>query len=352
VTVPPVLHDLLTAVGPSGYEGPAATVFRSRAVDFAEVTQDTVGSSFARVAGTADGPVVAIFGHIDEIGLIVSHVDGDGFLWFLPVGGWDPIILVGQRVTVMTRDGPIPGVVGKKPIHLMTPDDRKRVPELKDLHIDIGAEDGDEAKALVAVGDVAVIDADPLELPNGRLASRALDNRLGAYVAFEAARLVAEAGGAPGDVIAVAPTQEETTFGGAVTAAFGLAPEVAIVVDVTHATDAPGIDEKQNGSHPLGSGPALVRGPAMSPGVFALLHATAQDEGIDFTVEAASPRTGTDADAVHLSREGVPTGIVQIPLRYMHSPVEMVQLSDVEDVIALLTALALRLEAGQPLARW
>src|SRR5918999_3168080 len=238
--VPEVLRRLLTAPGPSGYEQAAAAVFRDACAPFADVSHDTVGSTVARVKGTADGPLLAVIGHIDEIGLIVHHIDDDGFLWFSGVGGWDPIILVGQRVEIATRDGAIPGVVGKKPIHLMKEEDRKRVPQLKDLHIDIGASDGDEARRLVRVGDVAVIDSEPIQLPNDRFVSRSMDNRIGCYVALEAARLVAEAGGAPGDVLALAVTQEEITFGGARTTAFSLNPDVAIAVDVTFATDQPG----------------------------------------------------------------------------------------------------------------
>jgi len=345
VSLPTVLRDLLTAAGPSGSEAAPAKVFREAAAGFAEVTSDSVGNSVARVKGTAGGLTLGIFGHIDEIGLMVSHVDDDGYLWFVPVGGWDPMILVGQRVEVMTRTGTLPGLIGKKPIHLLNPDDRKKVPELKELHIDIGALNGDEARGLVSVGDVAVIAGEPVELPNGRFASRAMDNRLGAFVAFEAARLVAEAGGSPGDVCAVANAQEETNFSGSITSAYALAPDVAIVVDVTHATDAPGIDEKDNGRHHLGSGPALVRGSSLSPAVFALLEAAAVEQDIAFTLEATGRGTGTDADAVVLSRAGVPTGIVQIPLRYMHSPVELVQLSDVEACARVIAAFAQKLTA-------
>jgi endoglucanase len=345
VSIPPVLHDLLTAAGPSGYETAPSAVFRKAAGDFAEVTSDSVGSSVARVKGTGDGLTLGIFGHIDEIGVMVSHIDDSGFLWFISVGGWDPVILVGQRIDVITRAGILPGVVGKKPIHLLKPDDRKSVPELKDLHIDIGAKDGDEARGLVDVGDVAVIAAAPVELPNGRFVSRAMDNRLGAFVAYESARLVAEAGGAPGDVCAVANTQEETNFGGSVTSAFSLDLDLALVVDVTHATDAPGIDEKENGCHHLGSGPALVRGTSLSPAIYDLLAETAKAEGIEYTVEATGRATGTDADAVVLARGGIPTGIVQIPLRYMHSPVELAQLSDIQDSARLIAAFAQRLSA-------
>ena len=341
--VPDVLRKLLTAPGPSGYEQAAAAVFRDAAAAFAEVSNDSVGSSVARVKGTAGGPLLAVVGHIDEIGLIVHHIDDDGYLWFTGVGGWDPIILVGQRVDVATRDGVVPGVVGKKPIHLMRDEDRKSVPELRNLHIDIGAKDGDDARGRVRVGDVAVISGEPVEYPNGRVISRSMDNRLGCFVAFEVARLVAEAGGAPGDVAGVAVTQEEITFGGSRTTAYALRPDVAIVVDVTFATDQPGVDEKELGKHKLGSGPVIGRGSTLDPQVFELLHAAGEEAGIPFTVQASARYTGTDADAFHISRGGIPTGVVSIPLRYMHSPVELVQLDDVENTAKLIAAFAQKL---------
>ena len=343
--VPETLRKLLTAPGPSGYEQAPAAVFRDAAAAFAEVEFDAVGSTIARVPGTGGGPSLAIVGHIDEIGLIVHHIDDDGFLWFTGVGGWDPVILVGQRVEIATREGTVFGVVGKKPIHLLkTDEDRKKAPELKQLHIDIAAKDGDDARARVRIGDVAVIGGEPVELPNGRLVSRSLDNRLGCFVALEAARLVAEAGGAPGDVIAAAVAQEEITFAGARTTAYRLEPDVAIAVDVTFATDPPGTDEKELGRHRFGSGPVLTRGSTLDPAVFELLHETAEAEGIPFTVSASARSTGTDADAIHLSRAGVPTGVISIPLRYMHSPVEMVQLSDVENTARLIAAFARQLK--------
>ena len=341
--MPETLHKLLTAAGPSGYEQAPAAVFREAAAAFAEVTHDTVGSTVARVPGTGDGRSVAVVGHIDEIGLIVHHIDDDGFLWFTGVGGWDPIILVGQRLEIATRSGRVPGVVGKKPIHLMKEEDRKRVPQLKDLHIDIGAADGEEARALVRVGDVAVIDAEPVEFPNNRFISRSMDNRIGCYVALEAARLVAEAGGAAGDVYALAVAQEEITFGGARTTAFSLAPDVAIAVDVTFATDQPGISEQELGRHKFGSGPVLTRGSTLDPVVFELLHEVAEAEEIPFTVTASARATGTDADAFHIARGGIPSSVVSVQLRYMHSPVEMVQLDDIENTAKLIAAFALRL---------
>jgi len=344
MALPETLRKLLTAAGPSGYEQAPAAVFRDAASAFAEVSYDSVGSTVAKVPGTGNGRSVAIVGHIDEIGLIVHHIDDDGFLWFTGVGGWDPVILVGQRVEIATRDGVVLGVVGKKPIHLLkTEEDRRKAPELKGLHIDIGAKDGDEARSRVRVGDVAVIAGEPVEVPNGRIVSRSMDNRLGCFVALETARLVAEAGGAPGDVFGVGVAQEEITFAGARTTAYSLRPDVAIAVDVTFATDAPGLDEKELGRHRFGSGPVIGRGSTLDPVVFELLYETAEKEGIPFTVAASARATGTDADAIHFAAGGIPTGVVSIPLRYMHSPVEMVQLDDVENTAKLIAAFAQKL---------
>lgn len=351
MAIPPVLHALLSAHGPSGYETAPAQVWREAAGEFAAVEVDHMGTSTATVKGTAGGPTVVIVGHVDEIGLIVTHIDEKGFLYFTQVGGWDPQILVGQRVTVHTKGGPVAGVVGKKPIHLLEPDERKKVTELKDMHIDIGAEDGDEAKGLVRIGDVAVIDAEPIELLAGRAASRAMDNRLGAFVAYEVARLVAEAGGAPGDVIAVAAVQEEIGLFGAAAASYRINPDAAIAVDVTFATDTPGSDHKKLGEHPLGSGPVLERGATLNPRLFELLHDAGEAAGIEFSVSANGGRTGTDADAMHHNRGGIPTTVVGLPLRYMHSPVEVVQIDDVLNAAKLIAAALQTLSSDTSFAR-
>ncbi len=310
-----------------------------------------MGSSTATVPGTAGGLTVAIVGHIDEIGLVVTHIDDKGYLYFTGIGGWDPQVLVAQRVVIATRDGAVPGVIGKKPIHLLDGEDRKKAAELKNLHIDIGAKDGDDARSLVRVGDVAVIEGDPIELPNERVVSRSMDNRLGCYVALEAARLVAAQGGAPGDVVAVAAVQEEITFGGARTVAHALTPDVAIVVDVGHETDAPGVDAKEIGEHAFGSGPILERGSILHPAVFEALHAAAEASDVPFTVAASAGRTGTDADAIHFSRAGIPTALVGLPLRYMHSAVEMVQLTDIEAAAKVIAAFCMALEPGTTFER-
>jgi endoglucanase len=336
----------LTAPGPSGQETLAAEAWRDAARGFGEVTSDSLGSSWVRVPGKGDGPLLAIVGHIDEISVVVTHAGDDGQLAIRPLGGWDPSVLLGQRVEILARDGRVPGVVVPRKQKRKPGEDRKPV-TFEDLFIDIGARDGGEAKTLVRPGDAAVVTGGPLELRNGRIISRSLDNRLGSYVALEVARRVAEQGGSPGDVAGLAVVQEEVgDFAGSRTAAYVLEPGIAIAVDVTHATDVRGGDPEDEGEHKLGGGAAIARGPSLHPQVFELLYETAEAEGIPFSVEISRGHTHTDADAVYLSRVGVPTGLVSIPLRYMHTPVEMCDLADVEAVVRLLVAFAARLEPG------
>jgi endoglucanase len=344
MATPELLSSLLSAPGPSGHETGPAHAWREWCSRFAsEVGADHLGSSWARVAGTAGGPTLAAVGHIDEIGVHVTYIDDEGILHFNEVGGWDPIVLVGQRVAISTLKGEVTGVIARKPIHLLKDEERNKTPELKDLHIDIGARDGDDARARVRIGDVAVIDVAPVEMPNQRLVARALDNRVGCYVVAEAARLLAEDGGPPGDFIAMAVVQEETSFAGARTSAFAHEPDVAIVVDVAFATDQPGVELGLIAKHTMGSGAVITRGTILNPRVSELLYEAAQAEGIPFTLESMGRATGTDADAIHISRSGVPTGVVGVPLRYMHSPVEMVDLADVDATARLVAAFARRL---------
>ncbi len=355
MATPKLLDALLRVPGPSGNETRAAAVWREYCQTFAaEVDVDVNGSSWARIPGTEPAPAhpsLAVVGHIDEIGIHVTHIDDDGFLRFGQVGGWDPVQLVGQRILLDTLGGPVRGVIGRKAIHLMEEEDRKKGPELKGLHIDIGAASGDEAKERVRIGDTGVIDAEPLDFPNGRVVSRALDNRIGCYVAARAAQLVSEDGGAPGDFLALAVVQEEIGLKGAQTSAFRHRPDVAIAVDVTHATDTPGIELGQTTDHDLGSGPVLQRASALHPRIFELLYEAAEAESIPYTISSASRSTGTDADAFTTSRAGIPTGLVSVPLRYMHSAVEMGSIEDLENTAKLLAAFAMRLEPGVSFVR-
>jgi putative aminopeptidase FrvX len=345
MAIPGLLERLLATPGPSGQETAAAEVWRAAAGEFGEVSGDVLGSSWVRVPGTAGGPSLAVVGHVDEIGVVVTHVGDDGLAAVRPLGGFDPHVALGQRVEILTREGPVPGVVAART--------RKRKPlDHDDLILDVGARDGEEARALLRPGDTAVVAGAPLELRGGRVASRSFDNRIGCYVALEVARRLAADGGGPGDVLGLAVVQEEVgDFAGARTTAFGLEPDVAIAVDVTHATDVRGGDPEDEGEHRLGGGPALARGPSLSPVVFELLQEAAEAEGIRFSIEVSRGHTHTDADAVYLSRRGVATGLVSVPLRYMHTPVEVAHLDDVEAAVGLIVAFARRLAPGTSFVR-
>jgi endoglucanase len=343
-----LLEHLLTTPGPSGQEGAVAAVWREAAKPVGEVSSDVLGSSWVRVPGRAGGPSLAVVGHIDEIGVVVTHLGDDGIAAVRPVGGFNPAVMVGQRIEVLTRNGLLPGVVvARVQKRRRGRGEERKAVEYEDLFLDVGAKDGDELKTLVRPGDAGLWHGAPLELQGSRVVSRAFDNRIGCFVALEAARRLAEQGGAPGDFIAVAAVQEEVgDFAGSRTSAFATEPQVALAVDVTHANDVRGGDAEDEGKVVLGGGPTLSRGPSMHPAVFELLYETAEAEGIPFAVEVSRGTTSTDADAVYLSRRGVATGLVSVPLRYMHSPVEMADLEDIERAVQLVVAFALRLEPG------
>ncbi len=351
MAIPELLQRLLTTPGPSGQETAVAEVWREAARAFGEVSSDVLGSSWVRVPGTGGAPSLAVIGHVDEIGVVVTHIGDDGLAAIRPLGGFDPHVLLGQRVEVLARGGRVPGIVSARKLKRKRGEDRKPL-EHDDLLLDIGATDGEEARGLLRPGDAAVVAAAPLELRGGRVASRSFDNRIGCYVALEVARRLAADGGGPGDVYGLAVVQEEVgDFAGSRTTAFGLEPDVAIAVDVTHATDVRGADPEDEGKHELGGGPALMRGPSMHPAVFELLQETAEAEKIPFSIEVSRGHTNTDADAVYHSRRGVAAGLVSVPLRYMHTPVEVAELDDIEAAVRLIVAFARRLEAGTSLSR-
>jgi putative aminopeptidase FrvX len=336
------LKSLLDTPGPSGFETAPARVWRAEAQQFADdVTADVGGNSLATL-NPGGAPRLMFAGHIDEIGLMVVHIDEEGYVHFDPIGGWDTQVFVGQRVLLLGRNGPVAGVIGKRAIHLMEKEDRDKVSKPEDLWIDIGAASRADAESRLRVGDAGVLAATVQELPNGRVVSRSLDNRIGAFVVLEALRLLA--GHRPGaQVTAVATTQEEiayTTGGGARTTAVSLDAQAAIVVDVTHATDYPGIEKKRHGDIRLGGGVVLSRGSAVNRAVFELLVAAAEQEKIPFTIQAAPKHTGTDADAIYTAHRGIATGLVSVPNRYMHSPNEMVALEDLDRAARLLAAFA------------
>jgi endoglucanase len=330
------LKRLLDTPGPSGFEGAPARVWRAEAATFSSVKADVVGNSLATVEG-GGGPTILLAGHIDEIGVIVTYIDDNGFIYFEPIGGWDPQVLVGQRMRFLGRNGDVFGVIGKKPIHLMKPDERDKASKITDLWVDIGVKNKAEAMEHLEIGDAGVIDARIMDMPNNRIVSRAIDDRIGAFVVLEALRRYAEKPGAA-RVIAAATAQEEIGYagGGARVAAQQLDASMAIVVDVTFATDHPGVEKKELGEHNVGGGPVLTRGSIVHPVVFRLLADTAKKLEIPYSVHAAGRFTSTDADGIHLTREGVATALLSIPNRYMHSPNELVSLDDLDRAAALI----------------
>jgi len=340
------LKRLLDSPGPSGYETRAARVWREEAGTLADrVAADVSGNSIAWL-NEAGSPRVMLAGHIDEIGVMITHVDDDGFLYFEGIGGWDPQVLVAQRIRLLTQNGDVIGVVGKKPVHLIKAEEREKAAKTTDLWIDVGAKNREGVeKRGVRVGDPGVIESRLIEMGDGVIASRSVDNRIGAFIVLEALRLLA-ADPPRAAVAAVATSQEEIGYfgGGARTSAFQIDPQVAIVVDVTFATDAPGIEKKELGDHKLGSGPVLARGAAAHPVVFERLAATAKEAAIPHTITASPKFTSTDADAIYLSRSGVATGLLSVPNRYMHSPNEMVSLSDLEQTARLIASFVRNLD--------
>ncbi len=333
------LERLLGAVGPTGFEDEAARVWCAQAETFADrVERDTHGNAYAQInpGGT---PRLMLAGHIDEIGVIVTHIDDDGYVYFQGLGGWDPQVLVGQRLRFLGTHGSVLGVVGRKPIHLLEAAEREKAVKIDELWADIGAKDGAEARAHLEVGAVGVI-AQPLErLLGRRVASKAIDNRIGAFAVLEALRHL-KAAGVTAEVTAVATVQEEIGAYGARTAAYRLRPDTALVVDVTFCSRQPGVDKKKWGEAPLGSGANLAVGPFVHPKVLRRLRELADREKVPYTLAAHWRFSGTDADEIALVREGVPSAVVSIPNRYMHSPSEVVDLGDVEAVVRLLALYA------------
>ena len=337
------LKRLLDTPGPSSFESAPARLWRAEAQGFADAVEaDVAGNSFARLEGS--GPRLMLAGHIDEIGVMVTHIDDEGYLSFDTIGGWDSQVFVGQRVVLLGRAGRVIGVVGKKAIHLMEREEREKVSRVEDLWIDIGAANRSEAEGQIRIGDPGVLAAEVIEFPNGRLVSRSIDNRIGAYVVLEALRLLSQERPSA-SVVAVATTREEiaATGGGARSSASRLEPDVAIVVDVTHATDYPGLDKRKHGDYKLDGGPAISRGASVSEIVFELLVTTAEAEQIPYRIEAASRDTHTDAEAIFNAHRGVATGLVSVPNRYMHSPNEMIALADLDRTARLLAGFARRL---------
>lgn len=345
--------DLLAAPSPSGHEEPVQEVVRAYAGKFADdVSTDVHGNVIAAVNVEAGekpaGRRVLFAGHSDQIGLIVSYIDDKGFLWVQPIGGWDPQQLIGQRMTVWTKDGPVPAVIARKPIHLLDTEERKRVVKMENLWLDIGAKDGDDAKSAVRVGDPVTLDLGFQEMRNGLANAPKMDNTTGLWVVIEALRRVVRRKPRVA-VYAVSTVCEEIGLRGARTSTHGVDPDVGIAVDVTHATDCPTISKRQEGDLSLGGGPVIVRGPNMNPKVSDRLEAVAEEQKIPFQLAALGRAAPNDANSIQITRAGVATGLISVPNRYMHSAVETISLDDIDHSADLLAGFAASLEPDESL---
>jgi putative aminopeptidase FrvX len=340
------LLRLLDTPSPSGYERPIQEVVRAYVREFADrVTTDLHGNVIA-CKNPAAKLRVMFAGHCDQIGMLITHFNDNGFLHAQTIGGWDAQQLIGQRMTIWTAKGPLPAVIARKPIHLLTDEERKQVVKLEDLWLDIGAKNKDEAKELVRIGDPVTLKLGYQEMKNGLANSPAMDNKCGLWVVIEALRRAAKRDLKCG-VYAVSTVAEEIGLRGAQTSAFGVDPQVGIAVDVTHATDCPTIDKRQQGDVALGSGPVIPRGPNMNPVVVERLLNICKQKEIPHQLTASGKAQSNDSNAIQISRAGVATGLVAIPNRYMHSAVEMISLEDIDHAADLLAEFVLSLNGDE-----
>ncbi|PCJ64267.1 MAG: hydrolase [Candidatus Hydrogenedentota bacterium] len=339
------LKKLLSTPSPSGFETKIQKVCKGYAAPYVdEIYKDVHGNQYA-VRNPKGKLRVMLAGHVDEIALMVNHIDSNGFLGFLAIGGVDASVLDGQRVMVHTDKGDVIGVIGRQAIHLTDAADRGKPLPMHKLWIDIGAKDKKDAVKMVAIGDPATINVGFVELKNGRVVARAMDDRIGAFVILEAMRIIAKKK-IDCAVFCVTTVQEEIGLRGATTSAYGCDPHVGVAVDVSHATDYPNCDSKRYGYFELDKGPILHRGANMNPVLAKQLVNVAKKSKIPYQMEAAPRGTGTDANAMQLSRGGVATGLIGVPNRYMHSPVEMVSLKDAERCAQLIANWICTLKPG------
>lgn len=340
------LKRLVETPSPSGFEQPAQRLFREYVASFADsVTTDVLGNVIA-LCHPDGSPKVMLTGHSDQIGFIVSYIDDEGFLYFRRIGGIDPSSCVSQRVVIQGKHGAVAGVIGRKAIHLQEPDERTKAPKIDGLWVDIGARNKAEAENQVRIGDSGVFVQTFDVLSNQRAVSMAFDNKMAVWIISEAMRLCAGERDTQSALYAVSTVQEEIGSIGAHTSAFSVQPDVAIVLDVGHATDHPGTDHKKTGKYELDKGPILSRGANINPKVFELLADTAERAQIAYQTEGIGGRSATDADPIQFSRAGIAVGLIHVPLRYMHTPCEMISLVDMENTAKLLKAFVGRLTPG------
>jgi putative aminopeptidase FrvX len=342
------LQTLINTPSPVGHEVRGQRVWLDYAKAFADETFSDAYGNCVAVLNKGGSPRLMLSGHADEIAMAVSYITDEGFIYVRKLGGIDAAITKAQRVVIHTANGPVKGVVGNVAPHLMKDEKEPRVPKIHDLFIDIGVDSCKEAQKLVQIGDPITL-TDEFELLRNDLAvARAFDNRIGTFAVAETLRLLKESKvKLHAEVCAVSNVQEEVGLLGARQIAYSLKPDVALVVDVTHATDYPTISKQQHGDVKVGGGPTLTHGGCNHPEVVARLEQLAKAKKIPLQHEAMSASSGTDTDVIFWTRGGIPSALLSLPNRYMHSPVEIVSLKDLELIPELLTAFAGSLKKGE-----
>src|SRR6059036_336673 len=342
------LEKLINTPSPTGYEARGQRVWLDYVKPFADATEtDAYGNAVAWF-NKGGSPRLMLAAHADEIAMSVNYIDDNGYISVRRMGGIDPAITKAQRVVIHTRNGPVKGVVGNVAIHLMKLEGEPKPPKIHDLFIDIGVASRKAAEKLVRIGEPITL-ADQFELLRNDLAvARAFDNRIGTFAVAEAVRLLHESKRKlNAEICAVSNIMEETGLLGARQIAYSLKPDVALVVDVTHATDYPTVNKRQHGDVKIGKGPTLTHGGCNHPDVVARVAAVAKEKKIHLQHEAQSNSSGTDTDVIFWTRGGIPSALISLPNRYMHSPVELVSLKDLEKIPELLAGFGLSLKHGE-----
>ncbi|MBU1086199.1 MAG: M42 family metallopeptidase [Candidatus Omnitrophica bacterium] len=339
-------EKLINCISPSGFEQEAVEVWKKRTGKFTKNISIDVHGNCIGVLAKPDALKVMLAGHIDEIGYMVNYVDKDGYIYFSSVGGIDLHLVPGQRVWIKTKTKRVLGVIGKKPIHVLEDAERKKVATIDQVWIDIGSSSYEQTRQIVEIGDIAVPAVGFEVLNEDKVVGRGFDDKAGAFVVSEVLRQLSGRE-LPVAVHGVATVQEEIGLRGAQTSAYGINPDIGIAIDVAFATDFPGMEKKKIGEVDIGKGPVIARGPNINHKIFDLLIQAAKQENIPYQVIAAPRATGTDANVIQLTRQGVATALISIPLRYMHTPVELISLIDVENTIKLIKAFILKLDKNK-----
>lgn len=333
------LKAIVNVPSPSGFEEQAAEVYRQYTKGFADEIKTDVHGNVAAILNPNAEMKIMLAGHMDEIGFLIHYIGDDGLLYFSTIGGHDSVIPVGQRVWVHGKEK-VPGIIGRKAIHLLKDEERKKKPEIEDLWVDIGVSSREEAEKLVSLGDPITYQYEFQMLQGDRASARGFDNKMGSFIVAEALRLLKEEGGLDPNVgvYAVATVQEEIGLRGARTSSYWINAQSGLAVDVNHAIDYPSVSKTKHGQLDIGKGPSVMRGANANPIVFKMIRESCDASGIPYQIDVTGGGTGTDGNAMQLNRAGMAVGIVGVALRYMHTPVEMLSLTDVENCAKLMAA--------------